>query len=218
MQQQSDSEGVQALKPAAEARISLGGRLLAPAFFRRPAPRLAADLIGAFLFVDGVGGMIVEAEAYTGHDAASHSFAGPTPRNAAMFGPIGCAYVYRSYGMHWCLNLVCGVKPGSAVLLRALEPLEGVSIMAERRGVRDPRLLCSGPGRLCQALGVSAAIDGASLHNAPFRLEARRFAPEILIGGRIGITRATERLWRFGLAGSRFLSRPFSAGRGASRI
>ena len=150
--------------------------VLPPAFFRRTAPEVARDLIGAMLLVDGVGGRIVETEAYARDDPAAHTFRGPNARNAAMFGPPGRAYVYRSHGLHWCLNTVCAADAaaGSGVLIRALEPLEDLDRMRERRGLEEPRLLCSGPGRLCQALGVTIVLNGRSLHEPPFRLEAPR--------------------------------------------
>ncbi len=185
------------------------GQALPRAFFHRPVPVVARDLIGTTLLVDGVGGIVVETEAYARDDPASHSFAGRTLRNASMFGPTGHAYVYRSYGIHWCLNLVCDAEaPGSAVLIRALQPTAGTEAMAQRRGVAEPRWLCSGPGRLCQALGVTRALDGLPLDAPPFVLEDRSGTPRIVEGRRIGITQAVETPWRFCLAGSPFLSRP----------
>jgi DNA-3-methyladenine glycosylase len=170
---------------------------------------VAPELIGAELYVAGVGGVIVEVEAYDQEDPASHGYSGRTPRNAAMFGPPGHAYVYRSYGIHWCLNLVCELEGiASAVLLRALEPSRGLDEMRARRGLDDPRLLCAGPGRLCQALGVTRDHDGLPLDEPPFELRERERPPEVVTAPRIGISRAAELPWRYCLAGSRFLSRP----------
>jgi DNA-3-methyladenine glycosylase len=178
-------------------------------FWDRHPAEVAPDLIGWSVFVDGVGGRIVETEAYHHEDPASHSYAGPTERNAVMFGPPAHVYVYRSYGIHWCMNFVCwSGAPGGAVLIRALEPAAGLPVMAERRGLSDPRALCSGPGKLCQALAVTRAHDGLSLEKPPFRLEPGA-ARGVVAGPRIGITKAADIPWRFGEAGSRFLSRPF---------
>jgi DNA-3-methyladenine glycosylase len=181
-------------------------RQLDRTYFARDAVAVARELVGAVLLVDGVGGVIVETEAYARHDAASHSFAGATSRNEAMFGPPGHAYVYRSYGIHWCLNFVC--EPGSAVLVRALEPWRGVDVMRLRRGAREDSLLCAGPGRLCQALGITMAQNGAPLDRTPFSLSGSDGTRPVAAGKRIGITRAVDLPWRFGEPGSRFLSRP----------
>jgi DNA-3-methyladenine glycosylase len=179
-------------------------------FFDRSVHVVAPELIGATLLVDGVGGIIVEVEAYHQADPAAHSFRGRTERNAVMFGPAGRAYVYRSYGMHWCVNFVCeGEGVASAVLIRALEPKTGLDVMRRRRGIDSEKLLCSGPGRLCQALAITRAHDGRALDAPPFELQARAMKPKIAIGRRIGITKAAEKPWRYGLLGSRFLSRPF---------
>jgi DNA-3-methyladenine glycosylase len=177
-------------------------------FFARSVHEVAPELIGSTLLVGGVGGRIVEVEAYDGEDPASHGYAGPTDRNRSMFGPPGHAYVYRSYGVHWCLNLVCDVegKP-EAALVRALEPTDGLQVMRRRRALDDERLLCAGPGRLCQALGIDGAHDGLPLDEPPFELLPAREPAEISRGPRVGITRAAELPWRYGLAGSRFLSR-----------
>lgn len=176
-------------------------------FFERDSVTVAAALIGAEILVVGVGGIIVETEAYESDDPASHSFRGPGQRNAAMFGPAGSAYVYRSYGLHWCLNAVC--LPGSAVLIRALEPRYGLDAMRGRRGMQDERQLCAGPGRLCQALGVDLSLNGMRLDAPPFALRLPADSSPLLTGRRIGITKAADRPWRFGLKDSGFLSRRF---------
>ena len=179
-------------------------------FFDRPVLKVAPDLIGATLLVNGVGGRIVEVEAYHHTEPAAHSYNGPTERNAVMFGPPGYAYVYRSYGIHWCLNFVCEEEgSASAVLIRALEPTAGIAAMRRRRGMPDERTLCSGPGKLCEALGVTHRHNGLALDRPPFELRARKETPEIAVGPRIGITKAIDHPWRFGLKGSRFLSKPF---------
>jgi DNA-3-methyladenine glycosylase len=177
-------------------------------FFARSVHEVAPELIGATLLFDGVGGPIVEVEAYDHEDPAAHGYRGQTARNASMFGPPGHAYVYRSYGVHWCLNFVCEQEgSASAVLIRALEPHRGIERMQARRSLEDPRLLCAGPGRLCEALGITRDHDGLPLDRPPFELQARTQEAEIVTGTRIGITRAAEQPWRYGLAGSKFLSR-----------
>jgi DNA-3-methyladenine glycosylase len=178
-------------------------------FFARDAVTVAKALIGVRLLMGGVGGAIVETEAYDQEDPASHAFNGQTKRNAVMFGPPGRAYLYRIYGAHWCLNAVCAGEPRGAVLIRALEPTDGLAVMAERRGTADPRLLCSGPGKLCQALAITGADDGALLDAPPFALYAADRACELAIGPRIGLSKAVDTPWRFGAAGSPYLSRPF---------
>jgi DNA-3-methyladenine glycosylase len=185
-------------------------KTLTKPFFRRSVHEVAPDLIGATLLFDGMGGRIVEVEAYHHTDPAAHSFGGLTARNAVMFGPPGYAYVYRSYGIHWCLNFVCEPKgSASAVLIRALEPTTGLPAMRRRRGLADPRLLCAGPGRVCQALGITAAHNGLALDEPPFRLLARTVETAVVAGPRIGITKAAEKPWRYGLKDSAFLSKPF---------
>jgi DNA-3-methyladenine glycosylase len=185
-------------------------RRLSRAFFRRSVHEVAPDLIGAIVLFGGVGGRIVELEAYHHTDPAAHSFRGPTDRNAVMFGPPGFLYVYRSYGIHWCMNFVCEpAGSAAAVLIRALEPTANLPLMRRRRGVKDERLLCSGPGRLCEALGITRAHNGLPLDQPPFELFARNQAVEIVTGPRIGITKAVDYPWRYGLKGSRFLSKPF---------
>ena len=183
---------------------------LRKSFFNRSVHEVAPELIGATFLFRGVGGIIVEVEAYHHTDPAAHSYGGQTPRNAVMFGPPGYAYVYRSYGIHWCLNFVCREEGhGAGVLIRALEPTEGLAAMHRRRRTADVRLLCSGPGRLTEALGITHAQNGLALDTAPFELRARAGACEVAAGPRIGITKAVDLPWRYGLAGSRFLSKPF---------
>jgi DNA-3-methyladenine glycosylase len=177
-------------------------------FFARDVNAVARELVGAMLLVDGIGGRIVEVEAYDHDDPAAHGFGGRTARNASLFGPAGRAYVYRSYGLHWCLNLVCGPEGvPAAVLLRALEPTVGLDVMRRRRGVEEDRLLAAGPGRLCQALGVTREHDGLPLDAPPFELVAAPAPFDVAVGPRIGISRAADLPWRYALRGSRFLSR-----------
>jgi DNA-3-methyladenine glycosylase len=179
-------------------------------FFARSVHEVAPDLIGATMLVGGVGGVIVEVEAYHQTEPAAHSYRGPTPRTMVMFGPPGFAYVYRSYGMHWCINFVCE-KEGSAaaVLIRALQPTHGLAAMRRRRGLEDERMLCSGPGKLASALAITNAQNGLALTASPFAIHARTLTPEIVTGVRIGITKAADLPWRYGLKGSRFVSKPF---------
>ncbi len=178
--------------------------------FERNSVEVARGLIGMTLLVDGVGGVIVETEAYDKEEPASHTFIGRTPRNQVMFGPPGHAYVYLSYGMHWCLNFVCReAGHGAGVLIRALQPTAGIALMIKRRGQQDPRILCAGPGRLGQALGINPALNGARLNVPPFRLKAGDASASVVCGPRIGISKAVDLPWRFGLAGSRYVSRPF---------
>jgi len=182
--------------------------VLRRSFFARSVHEVAPDLIGTTLLVDGVGGRIVEVEAYDQEDPASHAYRGRTPRNASMFGPPGHAYVYRSYGIHWCLNLVCGAEGvPEAALVRALEPTAGLDEQRRRRGRDDVRALCSGPGKLCQALAVTREHDGLALDRPPFRLTERQDVPEIVTGPRVGLTRATEFSWRYFEEGSPYVSR-----------
>jgi DNA-3-methyladenine glycosylase len=188
------------------------------AFFDRSVHEVAPELIGATLLVGGTGGTIVEVEAYHHTDPAAHSYNGRTGRNVVMFGPAGYAYVYRSYGIHWCLNFVCEEEgSASAVLIRALEPTQGLALMQRRRSLDDARALCSGPGKLCEALGVTIRHNGLALDRPPFELRAREGKPEIAIGPRIGITKAVDHPWRYGLKGSRFVSKRFGpSSRGAT--
>ncbi|MGM4987865.1 DNA-3-methyladenine glycosylase [Tardiphaga sp. 841_E9_N1_2] len=187
------------------------GKALKRSFFARSVHDVAPELIGATLLVDGIGGEIVEVEAYHHTEPAAHSFNGQTPRNQIMFGPPGFAYVYRSYGIHWCVNFVCEAEgAASAVLIRALQPTFGIGEMQLRRRLQDERMLCSGPGKVCQALGISIAHNGLALDKPPIALHARTEVPDIVAGIRIGITKAVELPWRYGVRGSRYLSKPFA--------
>jgi DNA-3-methyladenine glycosylase len=180
-------------------------------FFARDAVVVASDLIGVTFLAGDAGGIIVETEAYDHTDPASHCYNGRrTPRNESMFGPAGYTYVYRSYGVHWCLNFTCGAKPmGGAVLIRALEPVAGIDAMMRRRGDFKVTQLCAGPGRLTQALGITNAHDGKPVDAPPFVLRPRTQELDIVVGQRIGITRGLDLQWRFGAMGSRFISRRF---------
>src|SRR6266700_1674199 len=200
---------VQKPKLAAPIPPSLG-KPLKRSFFDRSVHEVAPDLIGATLLVNGAGGLIVEVEAYHHTDPAAHSFRGRTPRNRVMFGPPGFTYVYRSYGIHWCLNFVCEQEgSASAVLIRALQPTHGIPAMRRRRGLHDERTLCSGPGKLCEALGITIAHSELPLDRPPIALHARIEQPEIVMGVRIGLTKAVELPWRYGLKDSKFLSKRF---------
>jgi DNA-3-methyladenine glycosylase len=188
------------------------GKPLKRAFFARSVHKVAPDLIGATLLVNGVGGIIVEVEAYHHTEPAAHSYNGPTPRNLVMFGPPGYVYVYRSYGIHWCINFVCEKQgSASAALIRALQPTHGIAAMRRRRRLHDERALCSGPGKLCEALGITNAHNGLALDAPPFALHAHAGKPDIVTGLRIGLTKAVDLPWRYGLKGSQFLSKPFPA-------
>jgi len=191
-------------------------RRLPRSFFTRPSPEVGPDLLGRILVRrvdDGtlLTARIVEAEAYQEDDPASHSYRGRTNRTEVMFGPAGHVYVYFTYGMHHCMNVVTGsTGEGSAVLLRAAEPLEGLEEMARGRGTNDPRMLCSGPGRLCQALGIDRAENGLDLVRGRqlWLLEGTPVPPSMIsVGSRVGITSGTERPWRFSVRGDRFVSR-----------
>lgn len=186
------------------------GKPLKRSFFARSVHEVAPDLIGATMLFNGVGGVIVEVEAYHHTDPAAHSYNGPTPRNEVMFGPPGYVYVYRSYGIHWCVNFVCEKEgSASAVLIRALEPAHGLAAMRRRRGLEDTRALCSGPGKLTEALGITREHNALALDAAPFAVHARKSEAVVVSGVRIGLTKAVDFPWRYGLKGSKFLSKPF---------
>ena len=199
----------QSSPPTAQTETRLG-KPLKRAFFARSIHEVAPDLIGATMLVNGVGGIIVEVEAYHHTEPAAHSFNGQTPRNSVMFGPPGFVYVYRSYGIHWCINFVCE-KAGSAsaVLIRALQPTRGIPAMRRRRGLQDEKSLCSGPGKLTEALGITHQHNALALDARPFALHARADTRDIVAGIRIGLTKAVDLPWRYGLKGSKFLSKPF---------
>jgi DNA-3-methyladenine glycosylase len=186
------------------------GPRLRKSFFARSVHEVAPNLIGATFLVNGVGGIIVEVEAYDQTDPAAHSFRGPTPRNAVMFGPPGYTYVYLSYGLNWCVNFVCQAAGSAAgVLLRAIEPTHGLAAMRRRRGVTDAKALCSGPGKLCEALAITKALSELPIDRSPIALHARSGGAEIATGVRIGLTKAVDLPWRYGLKGSKYLSKPF---------
>ena len=186
------------------------GPRLRRSFFARSVHEVAPDLIGATFLVNGVGGIIVEVEAYDQTDPAAHSFRGPTPRNAVMFGPPGYTYVYLSYGLNWCVNFVCQAAGSAAgVLLRAIEPTHGLAAMRRRRGVTDVKALCSGPGKLCEALAITKALSELPIDRSPIALHARSGGAEIATEVRIGLTKAVDLPWRYGLKGSKYLSKRF---------
>ena len=198
------------MAPASNGSKPRLGKALKRAFFGRSVHEVAPDLIGTTLLVDGVGGLIVEVEAYHHTEPAAHSYNGPTPRNQVMFGPPGFAYVYRSYGIHWCVNFVCEEEgSAAAVLIRALEPTHALAAMRRRRHAVDVHALCSGPGKLTEALGITIAHNALPLDRPPIALHARTEDVEVAAGIRIGITKAVELPWRYGVKGSKFLSKPF---------
>lgn len=198
------------MAPTSKTSTPRLGKPLKRAFFDRDVHEVAPDLIGATMLVGGVGGIIVEVEAYHHTEPAAHSYNGPTPRNQIMFGPPGFAYVYRSYGIHWCVNFVCeGEGSAAAVLIRALEPTHGLAAMRRRRHAVDVHALCSGPGKLTEALGITIAHNALPLDRPPIALHARTEEVEVATGNRIGITKAIELPWRYGVRGSKFLSKPF---------
>ena len=182
---------------------------LPASFYDRPVLEVAPDLLGCVLSYRECAGVIVETEAYHESEPASHAFIGRTPRTETLFGEPGTTYIYRSYGVHALINAVCDPEGvGSAVLIRALEPVEGLELMAERRGLSDVEQLCSGPGKLTQALGIGLDLNGTNFVDGPIMISERESVPEQIIGKRIGITRAIELPWRFSVAGNRHVSRP----------
>jgi DNA-3-methyladenine glycosylase len=200
------------MRPLINSQLPAMRKKLSRAFFNRSVHAVAPELIGATLLFKGIGGVIAEVEAYHHTDPASHSYGGQTERNAIMFGPPGYVYVYRSYGIHWCLNFVCEREgSASAVLIRALIPTTGIATMRRRRGLQDERALCSGPGKLCEALAITLAQNGLPLDAKPFELFAREGDGDVVTGIRIGLTKAVDQPWRYGLRGSKFLSKPFKS-------
>jgi DNA-3-methyladenine glycosylase len=195
--------------------VSAWASVLPAAFYDRPVVEVAQGLIGCVLSFEECSGVIVEAEAYHHTEPACHAFVGLTPRTRVLFGPPGIAYVYRSYGIHACLNAVCEAPGvGAAVLIRALEPISGLDAMRSRRGLQRVESLCSGPGKLTQALGIGLEHNGADLVRGPIVFLERPGSWErvsVLADRRIGITKAAELPWRFSAAGSRFISRPVRA-------
>lgn len=184
-------------------------------FFDRSVHEVARELIGCRLAIGPTAGMIVETEAYEASDPACHAYVGRTARNEVLFGPPGHAYVYLSYGIHSLLNFVTEPEgAASAVLIRALEPTEGIDLMRERRGQERIETLCSGPGKLAEALGIDLSLNGADLFQPPFELSepAGEWATvDVVTGPRIGITKAADLPWRYSVSGSRFVSRPWPA-------
>src|SRR6202000_1174577 len=197
-------------KTALRDAFQAPGRRLKKSFFARSVHEVAPDLIGATFLVNGIGGINVEVEAYDQTDPAAHSCRGPTPRNAIMFGPPGYTYVYLSYGLNWCVNFVCQPTGSAAgILIRALKPTHGLAAMRRRRGGGDVAALCSGPGKLCKALGITKALSELPIDKEPIALHARSGEAEIATGVRVGLTKAVDLPWRYGLKGSSFLSKRF---------
>lgn len=179
-------------------------------FYDRPVLDVAPDLLGCVLSYGDCAGIVVETEAYHQSEPACHAFVGLTARTQTLFEAAGTAYVYRSYGIHALINAVCEPEGiGAAVLIRALEPIEGLDAMRARRGLENVEQLCSGPGKLTQALGIGLSLNGTSLVDGPVTISGRERAPAAIVGTRIGITRAVELPWRFSIAGNRHVSRPW---------
>jgi DNA-3-methyladenine glycosylase len=189
---------------------------LPPAFYDRPVLDVAQDLVGCVLEHDGCAGVIVETEAYHHSEPACHAYVGLTARTSVLFSDPGKAYIYRSYGIHALINAVCEHREvGAAVLIRALEPIEGIEVMRERRGVARDVDLCNGPGKLTQALGIDLDLNDTNFYEGPVLIHDREpdwADPALIPGPRIGITKAVELPWRFSAAGSRHVSRPWPPG------